>query len=129
MVGKTKSTIRQNKKYNLRRGKSPSKRSDKMAKALLSRNRERGAVVWHSSLVVVVAFVLLRHNLQLVAEVVKVTLDRLETGCLDSRFKTCDGIAGSEYAVLHHFVLTQSLLLAEPPYSLLDLLCGHLFVL
>lgn len=45
MVGKTKSTIRQNKKYNLRRGKSPSKRSDKMAKALLSRNRERG-VPW-----------------------------------------------------------------------------------
>ena len=45
MVGKTKSTIRQNKKYNLRRGKSPSKRSDKMATALLSRNRERG-VPW-----------------------------------------------------------------------------------
>lgn len=59
MVGKTKSTIRQNKKYNLRRGKSPSKRSDKMAKALLSRNRERGAVVWHSSLVVVMEIVYL----------------------------------------------------------------------
>ena len=71
MVGKTKSTIRQNKKYNLRRGKSPSKRSDKMAKALLSRNRERGVPwCWHPSLVVVVAVVLLGDDLQLVAEVV-----------------------------------------------------------
>ena len=70
MVGKTKSTIRQNKKYNLRRGKLPSKRSDKMATALSPRNRERGAAVWHSSLVVVVAVVLLGNDLQLVAEVV-----------------------------------------------------------
>ena len=93
MVGKTKSTIRQNKKYNLRRGKLPSKRSDKMAKALLSRNRERGAVVWHSSLVVVVAVVLLGNDLQLVTKVVEVTLDRLETGCLDSRLEASDSIA------------------------------------
>ena len=42
MVGKTKSTIRQNKKYNLRGGEFPSGQSDKMATALSSRNRKRG---------------------------------------------------------------------------------------
>lgn len=42
-----------------------------MAKALLSRNRERGVPwCWHPSLVVVVAVVLLGDDLQLVAEVV-----------------------------------------------------------
>ncbi len=59
MVGKTKSTIRQNKKYNLRRGKSPSKRSDKMATALSPRNRERGAVCGTPLSCVVVAVVYL----------------------------------------------------------------------
>ena len=83
-------------------------------------------MVWHSSLVVVVDVVLLGHDLQFVAEVVEVTLDRLETGCLDSRFKACDGIAGSEYAVLRYSVLGQPLLFTEPAGLLLNLFCGHL---
>ena len=114
MVGKTKSTIRQNKKYNLRRGKSPSKRSDKMAAALSPRNRERGAVCGTPLSCVVVVVALLGDYLQLVAEVVQVTLDRLDSGCLLARLETCDGIATAEDAVFHHPVFTQSLLLTEP---------------
>ena len=93
-----------------------------MATALSPRNRERGAVVWHSSLVVVVAVVLLRHNIQLVAEV---TLDGRQVSCLLARLEASDGIDGAEHSILHYPVLGQASLLAEPPYLLLYLLCGH----
>ena len=44
MVRKTKSTILQNEKYNLRGDGFPSEQSDKMATELSSRYKERGAV-------------------------------------------------------------------------------------
>lgn len=68
---------------------------------------------------------LLGDYLQLVAEVVQVTLDRLDASCLLARLKACDGIATAEDAVLRYSVLAQSLLLADTSCHLLYFFCCH----
>ncbi len=129
MVGKTKSTIRQNKKYNLRGGEFPFGQSDKMAISLSSRNKERGVPWWwHSSLVCCRVGCLLGDYLQLVAEVVQIALDGRQLGCLYSRFKASDSVDGAEHPVLSYSIFAQSLLLTEQTSLPLYLLCGHLVV-